>query len=202
MNRDLMLAVLSMHAYSDDTSFNQIGTAAVSKVADPDGSGFFAKAYSYNGETVISYRGTDGGNDVLNGWAGGLGFNSTQAGLAIAFYRDVVTSDASGATNFPYSTAGSITFTGHSLGGGLAGLMASLYGAQAVVFNNMAFRNAATSISANAVYDMNLMFDVYGAGNPLAPNSSGVSGYRMDGQILNFQSEGTRIGTDVSWELR
>jgi hypothetical protein len=64
MNRDLMLAVLSMHAYSDDTSFNQVGTAAVSKVADPDVSGFFAKAYNYHGETVIAYRGTDGGITV------------------------------------------------------------------------------------------------------------------------------------------
>ncbi len=197
MNRDLTLAVLSMDAYFDGQS---LGLATKIQSQSADG-GFAAVAYNYNGETIISYRGTDGGSDVLNGWVGGLGFNATQAGLAVEFYRDVVWSDSNGGTDFPYSTAGSVTFTGHSLGGGLAGLMGSLYGAKAVMFDNMAFRSAATSISANAVYDLNLMFDVYGTATPVAPNSSGVFGHRMDGQFLNFQSEGEMVGLNVDWGL-
>lgn len=36
-----------------------------------------------------------------------------------------------------------VEFVGHSLGGGLAGMMASLYGKKAVVFDNMPFQLAA-----------------------------------------------------------
>ncbi len=86
MNHDLMLAVMSMHAYNDDKLFNQIGDATVSKTAE-DGSGFYAKAYSYAGETIISYRGTDGYyfGDAWYGWGTGLGTGSTQATMATQF---------------------------------------------------------------------------------------------------------------------
>jgi hypothetical protein len=88
--------------------------------------GFYAIAYknTTTGETVISYRGTDfngslfhpfvdskkGGSDLLNGY--GLAFGSTtsaQSVLAAAFYDAV------------NPGAGTVTLTGHSLGGGLAG---------------------------------------------------------------------------------
>jgi hypothetical protein len=194
MNRDLMLAVLSMDAYGPGQS---IGLASKGSSLDSP-NGFAAVAYSYNGETITSYRGTDGGSDVLNGMVGGLGFNSTQAALGIQFYRDVVTGDFNSATDFPYSASGSVTFTGHSLGGGLAGLMGSLYGAKAVVFDNMAFRAAATRISADAVYDMSMRFNVYGFGTPLAPNSNLVSGHRMGGQFLNLQSDEAFLNNTVT----
>jgi hypothetical protein len=143
MNRDLMLAVLSMHAYSDDRSFNKIGNANVSNRSD-ESSGFYANSYTYNGETIISFRGTDGNyvGDAWYGWGAGVGAETTQAGLAAKFYQNVV-----GSAAFPFST--NVTFTGHSLGGGLAGLLAGLYGKTAVVFDNMAY-NAAI---ANTYWD-------------------------------------------------
>jgi Ca2+-binding RTX toxin-like protein len=149
--------------------------------------------------------------DVINGWSGGLGYASTQAGLAAQFYRSVVGNENIYSTN--------VTFTGHSLGGGLAGLMAGLYGQEAVVFNNMAFRDSATVITEAALPDMvpggldpvtgETLPDVvnpirthfYGESYPIQPNFSQVSGYRMDGQFLNFQSEGEVVGTNVDWKL-
>jgi hypothetical protein len=88
MTDDLFLAILAMDAYNrgdgaglilpqsgagDTTS---IGTATVGQQAQNDGISFFAQSYVLeNGQTVISYRGTDnifGSNflngDLVNGW--------------------------------------------------------------------------------------------------------------------------------------
>lgn len=50
---------------------------------------FYAVAYSYNGETVISYRGTD--NPTISGdlddWLGGGGVLTGQAKMAAQFYN-------------------------------------------------------------------------------------------------------------------
>jgi hypothetical protein len=90
--------------------------------------GFYGIAYSYGESKIISYRGTDRfvpdiirgiGSDIDNGWP--LGFGSTysaQGSLAIDFYRSVA-----GPANDPYAAA--ISTVGHSLGGGLAGYVAS-----------------------------------------------------------------------------
>ena len=58
MNKDLMLAVLAMDAYQTRTTDYKIGNAKVLQ-GSPSNSpnGFAAVAYSYNGETIISYRG-------------------------------------------------------------------------------------------------------------------------------------------------
>lgn len=81
---DLMLAILAMDSYNrgygaglgdgvnvdgqgNDTdglgeAGKQVGTATVLNVPLPQGAeaaGFYAVAYQWNGQTVISYRGTD-----------------------------------------------------------------------------------------------------------------------------------------------
>ncbi|HQU29583.1 MAG TPA: hypothetical protein PKZ24_10480 [Nitrospirales bacterium] len=78
---ELMYAILAMDAYnrgynpgigelSDDIG-TQIGTATISNrsSSDPNGpafaSGFYAVAYEWNGETIISYRGTDSKGELL-----------------------------------------------------------------------------------------------------------------------------------------
>ena len=75
---------------------------------------FYAAAYQdASGNIVISYRGTDDptlGAD-LTAWMGGAGFQTRQAELAAQFYYQVKQA-------YPDAT---ITLTGHSLGGGLAG---------------------------------------------------------------------------------
>jgi len=94
---DLFLAILALDAYnrgynpgmtftgnSDDPNTQpQIGDATiVSNLADTSAS-FYAVAYSWEGETVISYRGTTFENnaanlgDVLNGWTISLGFSQS-----------------------------------------------------------------------------------------------------------------------------
>ena len=111
--------------------------------------GFFAVAYQIGNEIVIAYEGTnfglnaEGWNDVRNGWIGGTGvWQSSQSKQALAFYNEVASS-----TDLP------ITTTGHSLGGGLAGIVASLKGTKAVVFDNMPFELAArfASVAGDAV---------------------------------------------------
>jgi RTX calcium-binding nonapeptide repeat (4 copies) len=117
--------------------------------------GFYASAYSWNGETVISFRGTNINqvetlgefvslpalNDIFNGWTLGAGFpGGSQAQLAIRFYEAVAGVDS------PYyllADQPSITLLGHSLGGGLAGFVGSLSGNVSWGYDHMPFGVAA-----------------------------------------------------------
>ena len=96
---------------------------------------FHAVAYQdSSGGIVISYRGTDDPvGDLATGWATGAGYSTVQARLAAEFYYQVKAA-------YPDAT---ISLTGHSLGGGLAGLMAKLAGSVAYTFDNMPFELAA-----------------------------------------------------------
>lgn len=64
----LFAAILAMDSYNRGSdaglfvSGNGVGTATLKTVDLPAGSanaGFFAQAYTWNNETIISYRGTD-----------------------------------------------------------------------------------------------------------------------------------------------
>lgn len=173
-NAELMYAILAMDSYNRgyNVSINVEGTSVGSATISNDslilnsdtndsnrvdqGAGFYAIAYSYEGETVISYRGTDElfdtnsdiGGDVWNGYStgGGAPF-STPALLAAEFYQEMTrtTSSEPSTISVPYAPA---TLTGHSLGGGLAGFIASVYDKDAVIFDNMPFKAA-----AQAAYD-------------------------------------------------
>ena len=57
--------------------------------------------------------------------------------------------------------------TGHSLGGGLAGFVASLYGDEAKIFDNMPFQ-----LSAEQVFTYALLDDAYYAANPSAEDQA------------------------------
>lgn len=163
MNDELFKAILAMDAYSRGYdkairitgSGTQLGTAqfvgqsSIAANSPEIDAGFYAIAYSYNGQTIISYRGTStssGGatlTDVVHGWPMGGGFIDSQAGLALRFYHDVADAQYPG-VDWRFAN---IALTGHSLGGGLAGYVASLYGKSGVIYDNMTF-NAA----ANATY--------------------------------------------------
>jgi hypothetical protein len=75
MNIDLMLAVLSMDVYNPKGT---VGDATVISNA-PQSNGFAAIAYNYNGDTIISYRGTDGYyiSDAYYGWGAAVSLSST-----------------------------------------------------------------------------------------------------------------------------
>ena len=95
---NLMLAILAMDSYN--RTYNegiiipgsQIGTAMLRTVELPQGyraASFFAQAYTWNGQTVISYRGTDQptagnglGGDIWNGY--GLATGSPHSAQSVA----------------------------------------------------------------------------------------------------------------------
>ena len=134
---------------------SQVGNATIrtdALPADSQSVSFFAQAYTWNGETVISYRGTDEGSffdpgaDPQNGYDlafGGIWDNQTR--LAAQFYQTV---RATGA-------AGSVELVGHSLGGGLAGFIICIYGSPAMIFDNMPFERSIEEFKTDIDRDLN-----------------------------------------------
>ena len=142
ISNNLYAAVLSMDAYNrvqdagvDDFAFEVSGTALgnatrITSAQLPTGYndiGFFATAWTLNGETIIAFRGTDFGadfgdlaQDIFAGWVSGSGTYGPQTAAAELFYETVTGRDVFDA---PLQN---VVLTGHSLGGGLAGYVASL----------------------------------------------------------------------------
>ena len=136
----LMQAILAMDAYNQgynkglNHNQSQIGLATVGQDSlvlntdpnDPNrldqAAGFYAVAYNYDGQTVISYRGTDQnfvwpwddtGSDLWNGYGVAAGFpTGEQARLAAEFYQAVT------GTQNSSPLEGTDLLVGHSLGGG------------------------------------------------------------------------------------
>jgi hypothetical protein len=101
ISRDLFLSILALDFYNrgygagktiigNDALGTKLGTAEIIKrsgSADPADKGFYGIAYSWNGEKIISYRGTDnygfsndpvaGATDLLNGWIAGLNYGDS-----------------------------------------------------------------------------------------------------------------------------
>lgn len=200
ISNELMLAILAMDAYNRDYGAGlvlggtQIGTATLasnsSVLVDAGGSrvdqpaSFFAQAYTLaDGRTVISYRGTDDPfTDVVNGYGIGAGqptVAATQGQMAVEFYRSVLEGADPRSAN--------IAFTGHSLGGGLAGYVAALYGRQGVLFDQMPFQSAAEKAFAlsvgysdpvvGTIDDPALRQAIYGNDAPWAPSVAGISSH-------------------------
>ena len=153
---ELFMAILSMDSYNrgynpgisdgehvendvdlglGDAVDTLVGNARIiSRVSsDPNGeaqaAGFYALAYQWNGETVISYRGTDGSYPWnlpeviftdLPIWSGD--YDEPQLQLASKFYQSVAA-----------TANGTIALTGHSLGGVLAGFTAEVTGASGAI---------------------------------------------------------------------
>lgn len=203
---DLDYAILSMAAYDvgGNTTISRMGDtfgdATVIASQQDVNSGFSATAFSYGGKIVISYRGTDadeiltdGANAYLIG-AGASALAQIQAVQAIKFYQTIA--GLAGADLY----SASIELTGHSLGGGLAGYVAAVYGKSAVVFDNMPFETSSSddvnlashpeteagALARNLLYpdaDTNFV--------PRPANFSKISSYATTGELL----EAVRIAT-------
>jgi len=104
MNRDLFLSLLALDSYNRGYEAGlildpsaMIGTATIGEDAETlltpgsaQTASFYAIAYNWNGETIISYRGTDNLLvDAVTGYLTGAGYNSVQGDLAIDFYEAV-----------------------------------------------------------------------------------------------------------------
>ena len=63
MNRDVFLSILSMDSYNrggDGLNLGNVHIGSANYIGEDENpsTGYFASRYSWNGETVISYRGT------------------------------------------------------------------------------------------------------------------------------------------------
>ena len=103
-------------------------------------SGFEAIAFKKGTDIVISYAGTNPNDGILppgpDNTANiglGTGFGSVQLLQATEYYLQVQAANPSA----------TITFTGHSLGGGLSALMGVFFGKRAVTFDQAPFANSA-----------------------------------------------------------
>lgn len=110
-------------------------------------SGMAAQVFTKDGQTVIAFRGTqadEGGDlfweDAITDMGLGLGLVGTQVRAAYWFYQAVL--------NVTGVNPENISFTGHSLGGALASIMAYYTGKKAVVFDPAPNRNTALKLAA------------------------------------------------------
>src|SRR5574343_569146 len=97
-------------------------------------SGFEAATYKNGTDFVISFAGTTDLSDWVHGNTLALGMLPDQLRQAADYYLQIKSSAPANAT---------ISFTGHSLGGGLASLMAVMFGQSAFTFDQAPFRSAA-----------------------------------------------------------
>jgi hypothetical protein len=136
------LALLALRVYSTpgaiertDTEWNRpavpTGWIELEWHAD-QGDGFSYGVYRNGTEIVIAYAGTNQGIDWASNAAIGLGLGSTQVTKASIAYLQAQQQYGS-----------NITFTGHSLGGGLASIMAVWFDRPAVVFDEAPFEATA-----------------------------------------------------------
>ena len=115
---------------------------------NPEPSGFeavvFQRGSGTNAEIVISYAGTDFDDktgDVAADAALWLGLASDQLLQAAEYFMQIKA----------INPEARITLTGHSLGGGLASLVAVFFNETAVTFDQANFRNAASWVRAQGV---------------------------------------------------
>ena len=106
--------------------------------------GFEAKVFKRGAnEFVIAFTGTDEWQDWLTNASAALGWISNPLEQAAALYARVVKDNPNA----------QITFTGHSLGGGLAPLMGVFFDRPAVTFDQAPFKASASEANRNALLD-------------------------------------------------
>ena len=116
----------------------------------PTTNGFEAVSFTNGSDIVISYAGTDDSDylgDIVADIGLATGIGSSQLLQAAKYYLQVKAANPTA----------NITFTGHSLGGGLAALMGALFNEGAFTFDQAPFRN---STSALVVFDLLLKLKI------------------------------------------
>lgn len=165
-----------------------------------DVSGFEAVSFKKGSEVVISFAGTGSNVDWWANAGGHFGVTTEQLQEAADYYLQIKAANP-GAI---------ISFTGHSLGGGLASLMAVFFGERATTFDQAPFRNSASVEVATTLreYLLNQQgyseTDLQGLTNFISaaasggiPNENNVIDFSVQGEVLSAAS-GLRIGTPTS----
>lgn len=202
---DLFLAILSMDAYNRNGSNNSIsvglavagtsiGNATLDISQGFQSSGFFAQSYLLSGtQKIISFRGTDintageFGRDVVHGWfAGGGNYAVDQMEQAAQFFQQVVGVNPTLANLYNAN----ITLTGHSLGGGLAGLLGSIYRQSNVkIFDSMDFVVATQYLHNNSVPSDHVDQDArdlfFRSTDPGPLSGAGIKSFSVQDQTLS-----------------
>lgn len=172
---------------------------------DDPASGFSYGIFENVNEVVISYTGTNEGVDWLANAGNGSGLGSDQLKeAALVAARVIEQYKGSGKT---------ISFTGHSLGGGLASVMAVWFDKQAIVFDEAPFLSAAISPVAYKAAQ-NYIFEQLGIVTTLHdytpldyPSRAGnVTNYYVSGEVLQALRAGgygigAQTGIDFGWGL-
>ncbi len=165
------------------------GWEELQHIPDRELTGFSAGVYKKGDEIVIAYTGTNEGKvadfTVANLPAAGP-LPSAQVWEAMELYLEVKQANP-GAT---------ITFTGHSLGGGLASMMAVFFDRPATTFDSAPFQVGAVSPVALATYAAQMAlysysdaaFDSYieSVGNVFAQREGAVTGYWLQNEALAY----------------
>lgn len=163
----------------------------------PVTAGFEAIAFrrlSDPNEIVISYTGTNGPGDIHADLTIAAGKFSEQLMQAALYYLDIKALAPKDAK---------ITFTGHSLGGGLAALMSVFFALPSTTFDQAPFKNAATFVQDDCALMLKSRLEALGdkykdgiaalttyiaaraAAPGTIPNSGLVTTIRVDGELLD-----------------
>jgi hypothetical protein len=160
----------------------------------PATSGFEAISFQRGNDIVISYAGTDPtdlSGDIAADIGLATGLGSAQLLQAAEYYLQVQAANPTAR----------ITFTGHSLGGGLAALMGVFFGKQAVTFDQAPFAQSATPNLLPPDVAANLKATLLQNGHTeaeLAPLTDYLARRAVSGGIPNSELV---TGTAVSGEL-
>ena len=146
MPTDQEYSQLSTRAYaasSENRAPVPAGWAELEWIPDRSYYGFSAGVYKKGNDIVVAYTGTNQASDW--GWANiivGVGGPSPQVIEAMLLY----------ATVRHENPDANITFTGHSLGGGLASMMAVFFDKPATVFDHAPFELGARNLVTLGIY--------------------------------------------------
>ena len=160
-------------------------------------SGFSAGVYMKGDEIVIAFTGTNEAkvaDFLLANVPIGLGLPSAQVTEAMLLYLQV---------KEQYPTA-AINFTGHSLGGGLASVMAVFFDKNATVFDAAPFELGARNLATLGLYQLELLrrgysdadFNAYTGSIDFAEfnrREANVSGFSVEGEALGFIRSGLTV---------
>lgn len=170
-----------------DTEFNRpavpAGWTELEWHAD-EGDGFSYGVYGNGSEIVVAYAGTNQNIDWAANITNGVGLGSTQLTKAAIAYLQA-----------KQTYGENISFTGHSLGGGLASIMAVWFDRPATVFDEAFFETTALDPLVMAPMIASLELAGYSVPEFTAFLNSYIITYASrEAKVVNYYLEGGDIG--------